>query len=79
MPTQQPLQLETEALHSVINRLIAEVSDLDTLCKHLPRLISVSANVARIQDALTDEVAEHHAAIIQALDEINSEAENDEF
>lgn len=43
---------ERHSLRWVLKRLMGEERDLDTLCKHVPRLASVAANVARIEAAL---------------------------
>lgn len=47
-----PLAHERQALRQILDRLLAEESSLEALCKHAPRLVSVAANVARIDAAL---------------------------
>lgn len=51
----KPLEAERSALRHILARLMEEETDLDTLCKLAPRLISVSANVVRIEASLTQE------------------------
>lgn len=47
-----PLAMERDALRHVLKRLMTEVNDLETLCKHGPRIVSVATNTARVQAAL---------------------------
>lgn len=73
----RPLDEERDALREVMYRLMSEETSLEALCKHLPRITSVAANVARIQNAL--EANDHEAAdsLLKALAELTAE-ENDE-
>ena len=47
-----PLAAERAALSHIRERLLAEVQDLETLCKHTPRIVSVATTSARVQAAL---------------------------
>lgn len=47
-----PLAMERDALRQLLTRLMSEVNDLETLCKHGPRIVSVATNTARVQAAL---------------------------
>lgn len=47
-----PLNAERAALSHILDRLLTEVTDLETLCKHTPRIVSVATNTARVQAAL---------------------------
>lgn len=47
-----PLSVERHALRHILERLMSEVNDLETLCKHGPRIVSVATNTARVQSAL---------------------------
>ena len=48
----RPLFIERAALRHLLTRLMTEEVSLDDLCKHVPRVVSVAANVARIQSVL---------------------------
>lgn len=50
--TTSPLDAEREALGAILHRLMDEVTDLETLCKHAPRIVGVAVNAARVQAAL---------------------------
>lgn len=78
MTRSRPLDAELEALREVMFRLMNEETSLDTLCKHLPRLTSVSANVARIQNALEANDNEATDMLLKALADLaNEEADGD--
>ena len=73
MPT-SPLTAERAALQEILTRLMAEVTDLETLCKHVPRVISVSITAARVQAALESDTApEAQSTIRKLLAEISAE------
>lgn len=74
-----PLVQEREALSQILSRLMSEESSLDNLCKHVPRVVSVAANVARIQSALA-KAAEPDAAeiVMRALRELEQELEEEQ-
>lgn len=59
-----PLAMERDALRQLLTRLMSEVNDLETLCKHGPRIVSVATNTARVQAALES------ATESDAMDEI---------
>lgn len=50
--TSAALTHEREMIRRILDRLMKEESSLDALCKHAPRLVSVAANVARIEASL---------------------------
>lgn len=52
MTSHRPLAPEQDALRHILARLMDEESNLESLCKHAPRLASVAANIARIQASL---------------------------
>ena len=47
-----PLAMERDALRQLLTRLMSEVNDLETLCKHGPGIVSVATTTARVQAAL---------------------------
>lgn len=68
-----PLATERDALRLILNRLMAEVNDLETLCKHTPRIVSVATTTARVQMALErasepDSLAEIRQALAELGD-----------
>lgn len=72
-----PLASELNALRQVLDRLMTEEVNLESLCKHVPRVVSVCANVARIQAGLeADQPSELMEELSKALLEIQEEAEN---
>ena len=79
MPTTTgSLSQERNALRQILDRLMTEESSLENLCKLAPRLISVSANVARIEAALeSGKEADDVDALRKALRELES-AQSDE-
>ena len=79
MSTNRPLAEEREALREVMYRLMSEETSLENLCKHLPRITSVSANVARIQNALEENDNEATDVLLKALAELAADDENDEY
>ena len=80
MTTPLPLAAERDALSQILARLMSEETSLDNLCKLAPRIVSVAANVARIQTALaaTSQESDHMAEIMKALREVEAERENGE-
>lgn len=70
---EKPLAAERDALRMILDRLIDEVSELETLCKHLPRIVSVATTTARVQAALESALEpDSLAEIRQALAELDS-------
>ena len=50
--TKTPLAAERDAMRRLLKRVTTEIDDLETLCKHIPRIVSVATTTARIQAAL---------------------------
>ena len=74
---EHPLAAERAALSHILDRLLAEVHDLETLCKHTPRIVSVATNTARIQAALESATEpDSLAEIRKALNEIETGEEH---
>lgn len=48
----RPLKTEVYELQKILNRLLSEEKDLETLCKYVPRIVSVATNTVRVQAAL---------------------------
>jgi hypothetical protein len=72
----QPLAAERAALSLILTRLMAEVHDLETLCKHTPRIISVATTAARTQATLASaSESDSLAEIRQALSDVEAEEE----
>lgn len=67
MTTPRPLTEERDALRQILSRLMSEETSLENLCKLAPRIISVSANVARIQEVIQPAESETMEAIRRAL------------
>lgn len=68
---ENPLAAERDALGHILKRLMNEVNDLETLCKHGPRIVSVATNTARVQAALESaNEPDTMAEIRKALSEI---------
>lgn len=70
---EKPLMAERDALSQILGRLMNEVSELETLCKHGPRIVSVATNTARVQAALEsasepDSLAEIRKALAELTD-----------
>jgi hypothetical protein len=75
----QPLAEERDALRQILARLMAEEISLDNLCKHVPRVASVAANVARIQSVLESAAkADGTDDLLKALAELSSEGDSAE-
>ncbi|MCO5216176.1 MAG: hypothetical protein M9934_14520 [Thermomicrobiales bacterium] len=77
--TTNPLDAEREALGAILRRLMDEVTDLETLCKHAPRIVGVAVNAARVQAALigddrNDDVSRLRQALLDADNEEMEEA-----
>ncbi len=49
---EKTLAAERNAMRRLLMRVTTEVDDLETLCKHIPRIVSVATTTARIQAAL---------------------------
>lgn len=76
MHHEKPLQLERETLRHLIERFMREVTDLDTLAKVLPRIVSVSANVHRIAASLeAASQPDHVTRLMDALEDVEAEEE----
>lgn len=73
----RPLAQERDALSQILTRLMDEVSDLESLCKHAPRLVSVAINAARIQAAL-ETTPDEHDALRTALRELTTDTTDEE-
>lgn len=74
-----PLTAEREALGEVLSRLMDEVSDLETLCKHVPRVVGVAINAARVQAALIgDDQDDDARRIRKALLDVDKEGLGEE-
>ncbi len=78
MSTIRPLSAERDALNQLLGRLMSEEMSLENLCKHVPRVVSVSANVARIQDALESKDNEATDNLLKALAELTDEEVDEE-
>lgn len=78
MSTNRPLSAERDALNQLLGRLMSEEMSLENLCKHVPRVVSVSANVARIQDALESKDNEATDNLLKALAELTHEEVDEE-
>jgi len=79
MPPSRPLEPERDALSHVLARLIAEEPSLESLCKHTPRIVSVAANVARIQAALETTTEPDETDVLRtALRELTVQDANEE-
>lgn len=52
MTTSLPLAEEREALSKILDTLMSDETSLEIKCKYLPRIITVAANVTRIQFGL---------------------------
>lgn len=77
--TTNPLDAEREALGAILHRLMEKVTDLETLCKHAPRIVGVAVNAARVQAALigddrNDDVSRLRRALLDADNEEMEEA-----
>lgn len=78
-PPTGPLAFERNALRQILDRLMTEESSLDNLCKLAPRLISVAANVARIESALeSGKETDDLDALRKALRELESTQPDEE-
>lgn len=72
--TTTPLDAERKALGAVLHRLMDEVNDLETLCKHVPRVVGVAVNAARVQAALAGDGQDDDASRIRkALLDVDAE------
>jgi hypothetical protein len=70
----KPLAAERDAMRHLLERVTTEVNDLETLCKHIPRIVSVATTTARIQSALNSAHEPDLAAEIRkVLDELEHE------
>lgn len=79
MSSPRPLAPEQNAMRHILARLMEEEANLETLCKYAPRLVSVSANVARIQAALESaNEPDETNALRTALRELATETTNEE-
>lgn len=77
--TTGPLSQERDVLRQILDRLMAEETSLDNLCKLAPRLISVAANVARIEAALeSGKETDDLDALRKALRELESAQPDEE-
>lgn len=72
----RPLAQERDALSRILTRLMDEVSDLESLCKHAPRIVSVAINAARIQAAL-ESTPDEHDALRSALRELTADSDEE--
>lgn len=76
MTSPTPLAEERQALRHILERLMTENFSLEDLCKYIPRIASVSANVTRIDLALVASSApDASEALFQALRELGEELE----
>lgn len=74
-----PLDYERDALRQLLQRLMQEESSLDALCRHAPRIVSVAANVARIEAALqAGKESDEIDTVRRALRELTTEMTNEE-
>ena len=72
--TEKPLAAERDAMRHLLGRVTTEVDDLETLCKHIPRIVSVATTTARIQAALDNaQQPELQAQVRKALSDLNLE------
>lgn len=79
MSSSRPLAPEQDALRHILARLMNEEPNLETLCKHAPRLASVAANVARIQAALeAASEPDELNTLRKALQELDTETDEEE-
>lgn len=86
MSSPAPLTYELDALRQVLVRLMTEETNVESLCKHVPRITSVYANVARIQAGLEsdkdkdgmDELNKALAALAAEYEEVDGEDEEDD-
>ena len=79
MTTSRPLDAERTALSHILSRLMTEEQSLENLCKHTPRIVSVAANLARIQAALEANSEPNDTdALRNALRELATESSNEE-
>lgn len=70
-----PLQEEREALSQILFRLMNEETSLDNLCKYVPRIVSVTATVVRVQAALQSNDNEATDTLLRLLAELAEEEE----
>lgn len=71
---EKPLDAERDAMRHLLERITTEVDDLETLCKHIPRIVSVATTTARIQAALDSaQQPELEAEIRKVIGELNHE------
>lgn len=71
---EKPLGAERDAMRHLLERVTTEVDDLETLCKHIPRIVSVATTTARIQAALDSAQEPDWAAKIRkVLDDVEQE------
>lgn len=80
MPTtSSPLHHERAALRQILDRLMDEEINLDALCKHAPRLVSVAANIARIDATLeSGKETNDTDALRKALRELDTNQSDEE-
>ena len=79
MTTSRPLDAERTALSHILSRLMTEEQNLENLCKHTPRIVSVAANLARIQAALEASSEPNDSdALRNALRDLANERTNEE-
>lgn len=72
----QPLNHERRALSYILNRLMKEEHNLETLCKHAPRLVAVAINAARVQAALERTAQpDSMTELLNALNELDTTEE----
>ena len=68
---EKPLTAERDAMRHLLVRVSTEVDDLETLCKHIPRIVSVATTTARIQAALDSaQQPELQAEVLKAIGEL---------
>jgi hypothetical protein len=71
---EKPLAAERDAMRHLLERITTEVDDLETLCKHIPRIVSVATTTARIQAALDSaQQPELQAEIHKVIGELEHE------
>lgn len=71
---EKPLDAERDAIRHLLQRITTEVNDLETLCKHIPRIVSVATTTARIQAALDNaQQPELQAEVRKAISDFNLE------
>ena len=74
-----PLDYERHALRWSIRRLMSPNQDLETLCKHLPRLAGTAASVLRAEAAYTSsKPPDTSDALIKALSDLIEERADEE-